>query len=449
VSKYLKDLRAERKTKFVEMSRIIGDGSRSLSNADRERFDSLKLDVGSIDSRINSLVRDVPDDRGRMPGRKRGKRTERDEAFTRYLRSGDNREYRVDGPGLTSAPNDAGVSAGATGYDAGYMIPQGFWRNLQVAMKAFGGLSNDYRYVQTDTGNPTPWPTVDPTSVTGTWLGASTENTALSLQNYYQFGQGMLNAWTVVVGPFLASLQLIQDSAFDVDQFVAERIGEALGRSIAAIAVSGTGAGQPLGIITALNAKGALSGASGGYYQLTAGTTVKTFAAVNPTELSGNILSPTSLLGMIQGVDPAYYRTAKWYLSSAMAWNLRSVVDSNGRPILNFMNGFDADDVTSGTWSSNTPVAKLFGFPVVLDNNLPALAASTTGGAVFGALDHAMVYRVVRNDARIVADMNTGNMMRLDQRYADLLAVGYLGYVRTDIRSNDLRAAVTVKAAAT
>jgi hypothetical protein len=39
--------------------------------------------------------------------------------------------------------------------------------------------------------------------------------------------------------------------------------------------------------------------------------------------------------------------------------------------------------------------------------------------------------------------------MRLNERYADFLAVGYLGFVRLDFRSNDLRAAVTVKAAAT
>ena len=70
------ELKAERKAKVAEMSRILGDGQRSLSNADRERFDSLKLDVGSIDNRISSLVNGVPDDRGRMPSttRTRGKR---------------------------------------------------------------------------------------------------------------------------------------------------------------------------------------------------------------------------------------------------------------------------------------------------------------------------------------------------------------------------------------
>jgi HK97 family phage major capsid protein len=259
----------------------------------------------------------------------------------------------------------------------------------------------------------------------------------------------MLNAWTVAVGPFLASLQLVEDSAFDVDQFVADRVGEAIGRSIATMAVSGTGSGQPLGIITALAAKGALSGASGGYYALTAGTTVKTFAASAPTELAGNILSPVTLLGMLQGVDPAYYPGCRWYLNATQAWNLRSVVDSNGRPLINFMNGFDSDNVTSDNYNKNAPVARLFGFPVMIDNNIPNLTASTIGGPIFGNLQNAMVKRVVRADARIVANTGPAQMMRLSERYADYLAIGYIGYLRADIRSNDLRGAVTVKAAAT
>jgi HK97 family phage major capsid protein len=165
--------------------------------------------------------------------------------------------------------------------------------------------------------------------------------------------------------------------------------------------------------------------------------------------VSGNILSPTSLLGMIAGVDPAYYPTCKWYMNATQAWNLRSVVDSNGRPLINFANGFDADDVVNGNWSSNTPVAKLFGFPLIVDQNIPNLTASAAGGPVFGTMNHAMVMRVVRADARVVAKTGPANMMRLEERYADYLALGYLGYLRMDIRSNDLRAAVTVKAAAT
>ena len=38
--------------------------------------------------------------------------------------------------------------------------------------------------------------------------------------------------------------------------------------------------------------------------------------------------------------------------------------------------------------------------------------------------------------------------MRLNERYADYLAVGYLAFWRFDLRSNDLRSAITVQAAA-
>lgn len=53
-----------------------------------------------------------------------------------------------------------GASAGSTGYDAGYMIPQGFWHNLQIALKEYGGLLPYVQMLQTDSGQPMPWPTV-------------------------------------------------------------------------------------------------------------------------------------------------------------------------------------------------------------------------------------------------------------------------------------------------
>ena len=68
---------------------------------------------------------------------------------------------------------------------AGYMIPQGFWVNLQIALKQYGGIERDFRLVQTDTGNPMPWPTVDPTAVTGGVI--STELSAASTISPYVF----------------------------------------------------------------------------------------------------------------------------------------------------------------------------------------------------------------------------------------------------------------------
>jgi HK97 family phage major capsid protein len=401
--------------------------NRGLTDSERTEFDRLEQQYQTAG---------VPETRG---GGGSGGRTAADENFTRYLRTGDvhGLQTRADGTGFSSAPNSAGISAGSTGDFAGYLIPQGFWNNLQIALKAYGGAANDMRLVETDTGAPMPWPTVDPTAITGSWLGASSELTQLSVVDSYNFGQGMLNAWTVYAGPTLASLQLVQDSAFDVDDFVAARLGEAIGRTIAAAAISGTGSGQPEGIITALNAKGAVGSGSGGYFGLGTATAVTTFAG-STTELTGNVLAPATCLSLVKSVDPAYYPQSKWYLNASQAWNMHGIVDSEGRPLLSFMNGFNVDDVQNPNYNSAGAVAQLLGFPVAIDNSIPNLTASTTGGPVFGNLQHAMVYRQVRD----------AGLMRLNERYADFLAIGYLLFMRCDIRSNDVRAAITPKPAA-
>jgi hypothetical protein len=50
-----------------------------------------------------------------------------------------------------------------------------------------------------------------------------------------------------------------------------------------------------------------------------------------------------------------------------------------------------------------------------------------------------MVYRKVWSGA---------TLMRLNERYADYLAVDYLAFWRFDMRSNGLRSAITIQAAA-
>jgi HK97 family phage major capsid protein len=179
---------------------------------------------------------------------------------------------------------------------------------------------------------------------------------------------------------------------------------------------------------------------------------VNCFAGVGAsgiTELNGNFLAPQSLVAMVQAVDPAYYRNAAFYMPAQVAWNMRQVTDSSGRPLLNWANGLSADDVQNSDYTHASPVAQLFGFPVMIDNSIANLTASTCSGAIFGSLDRAMVMRTVRNDAQVTVSEPHPATMRLTERYADYLQVGYIGYVRVDMRSNDLRAAVIAKPAAT
>jgi HK97 family phage major capsid protein len=371
-----------------------------------------------------------------------------EQAFVKWFKrgerglTGEERAALDSGHGLSTAPNSAGIAAGSTGYDGGYLVPQGFWQNLQIAIKAYGGLLSHAKVLQTDSGQPMPWPTVDPTAVVGSYL---TEQNQLgfggdSAGTDYQFGQGMLNAWTIVSGVILASLQLIEDSAFDVDGFVSDRIGEAIGRKVAAELHTGTGSSAFLGIETALIAKGrgAAYGTGGVYlsgtatkFTATAAGNASTFSVpAGQAKLANGLIGYDDLIGMEVTVDPAYRQAGRcvYVCNDQTAAMLRTVTDAYGHPL----------------WNPNVQIGQpssLYNYPVIIDQQTSNVSttASTTGGLLFGDFSTAMVVRQV----------NGAHVMRLTERYADYLQVGFLGYVRMDSRSNDLRAAAIYSTNAT
>jgi HK97 family phage major capsid protein len=333
-------------------------------------------------------------------------------AFSKYVRTG------VVSPELRAAGD-------ATGSAGGYLVPPGWWQRLQVALKAYGGTAADFEPLETETGQPMNWATTDPTAVEASLIA---ENTQISDVDYV-FGQGTMGAYMITSGVQKVSFQLAQDTAFNIDQFVEARVAESLGRKVAAYAISGTGSSQPLGIITALNASSGLS--SGGIYTLGTATNVNvsgasgTTGADQVTELVAGTLAPSSWLGVLKTVDPAYRALgAKWYMNDVTLQNTRLITNGFGDPFYPELQ----DDTAP----------RLYGYPVVVDNNLPALTPSTSSGVIFGHLPSAMVMRTVQG----------AGLLRLEERYADFLQVGYIGYRRIDMRSNDLRAAVVVQPAA-
>lgn len=331
------------------------------------------------------------------------------------------------GPAGDSAPLQ--TSPGSQG---GYLVPPGFWNNLQIAEKEYGGVYPLFRQVDTDSGQPMQWPTTNPTSIVAQLL---TENSQVTPQDV-TFGLGTMNAYTYVAGPFLASIQIVNDSAFSVDGFLRDRISEAIGRSQAAAAWSGSGSSQPLGITAAITATGAGSVGAGGWFATTAAKSVATFESTAPggsaqTELTAGALSFDTVYSMQTYVDPAYRKSGntQWVGSDTWLQNQRKVTDNYGRSMI------QQSVNVGGTGLGDT----LAGYPVTIDNNAPNIAASTLAGPLFGSLQHAMVARNVRQVG----------VMRLNERYADYLAVAWLGFQRYDIRSNDMRAITQVKFAST
>ncbi len=56
MSKYVAELKAQRKAKVAEMSRLIGDGSRHLTSRECEDFDNAKADVERADQDFRELA---------------------------------------------------------------------------------------------------------------------------------------------------------------------------------------------------------------------------------------------------------------------------------------------------------------------------------------------------------------------------------------------------------
>jgi HK97 family phage major capsid protein len=436
-----KKILEERLTAFEGMKAImekINRGER-LTVEERKDFDARNARITELDADLRTakeaedLAAKMREDRSadESPRQPIDAGEIRERAWSNYLRNGVvTNEMRTGTAMITGGMNNVSPGTGQTGQTpdqtAGFLVPPGWWQRLQVALKAYGGIARDFQQLQTESGQPMLWATVDPTAVVGSLV--SEAPSSISTVGY-SFGQGTISAYAVTSNIQLVSIQLAQDSAFDLDGFVADRVGEAIGRYQAGAVLTGTGSGQPLGIIPALNTKGAVGSGSGGYYGLTAATSINV-GGTTTTELAAGVPSVNTLRAMIAGVDPAYRaQGARFYMNDQQLLGVRGLSDANGRPLVNLMDG-----VTPGVPTS------IWGYEVVVDNNIPAMTTpSTTGGPIFGHLQSAMVLRTVSGVT----------LRRLDERFADTMQVGYIGYLRFDSRSNDLRAAITVKTAAT
>ena len=424
------------------------DRGERLAVEDRKSFDDAETELRDLDADLEMVMKASKREEGRDEAAEtRGvSRDQHDSEESRYtnaflewfrcknenmlkretlqtLESGEHRA-ELDSASLQTVPGQGG-----------YMIPQGFWMNLQIALKQYGGILPLCNLIKTASGNEMPWPTANPTGIVGQYI---TEANQVGFTDY-TFGQGILYAWTITSGVILASLQLINDSAFDVDQFVSDRMGEAIGRKIAAELWSGAGSASKAltGLDTAISANGgsgsgALSSPGYVYAGAVASATVAAahdagFTLSSPsatTDLGAlGIASWGDLTNMIACVDVAYRQSGRcnWVMSDTQVQRERTLTDGFGHPL----------------WEPNTQAGQpdvILGYPVVVDNNAPSVSTSTNtaGGVVFGDFKTAMVVRQV--------DM--AGTMRLTERYADYLQVGYIGYVRMDAQPNDLRAVV-------
>ena len=387
------------------------DGDRGLNIDERAKFDALESEYTALEQRIkdearvdqieNDLRRVDPDQIAAVMGdevygkeaKERNKELH-NKAFSKYLRGGmefldgDERQF-MNSQFVGQQIGSIRAAQTLTTTGGGYLIPQGFSDQLEEALKWYGGIIGNTGSFDTETGNPLPWPTVNDVTNKGRILGINTQLTETDLV----FAQVLFNAWIFTSDSILVPLALIQDSYFNLDQFIARALGTRLGRSLNQFLTTGTGSSQPNGIQTATIAAGnTVQGATGE-------TTSMVYA---------------DLVNTMHLVDPAYRAmpSCKWMFADSTLKVLRKLVDGQSRPLWQ-------PGITAG-FGNGFPET-ILDKPYVINQDMPAMAANAYS-VLFGDLSRYMVRRVAGGTT----------VMRLVERYADYLQVGFLAFLRAD-----------------
>lgn len=316
-------------------------------------------------------------------------------AFEHYLRTGVANADLVELRAQSEGTNTAG----------GYLVPTGFRNKLIERMKLFGGIAEAAETITTSDGTTLPYPTIDDTANIGEIVA---EGGTFAAGADLVFGTRSLTAYKYMAGgagniPLKVSWELLQDSAFPLTSKLADWLGTRIARVQAVHWATGTGSGQPQGLVTPITTSGAIAS-----------------NAVGPTY--------AELLATVNFLDPAYWPSAKWVMNSATLAKIQGLLDTTGRPLLN--------DSTTGI--AGAPGGKtLLGYPVVVDQAMPTVAASAKFLA-FGDIGEAYVIRRVK-DVTLVT---------LNELYAANGQTGFMSWARADGAVQNPNAVVVRTAAA-
>lgn len=410
-------LREQRANIWEQMKALLETAeaaNRDFTAEEKQSYDRMEGDLDSLGDRIERAEKaenrdeafNRVDRRGVVPADESqssdGEAAEYDRVFDSFLRNGissmdaDDRAFMQSK--FASIQNAAGVGSGAAG---GYTVPTSFRDKFVETMKYYGPMLREAEVITTATGAQLPWPTNDDTGNVGALLAENTQATEQDVT----FGTANLDAYMYTSKLVRVSLQLLQDSAFSIDTWLPKKLGERVGRILNQHFTTGTGTNQPDGIVTS-----ATVGVTGtGSFATTGG------------------LSYDNIVDIIEALDPAYQQGdgLKFMFHQSVRKALRKLKDSQNRPL----------------WEPSLQAGvadQISGYGYVINNDMPTLAVGSKS-LLFGNIEQAYVIR-------LVSELQT---MRLTERYADYLQVGFLAFQRADGTMQDAAAVRVFQTTAT
>jgi HK97 family phage major capsid protein len=293
-------------------------GDNEWSDEQRDQWKRMKHDLDALQDKIQReeqlrdadqrfVERHEDEHRQNLEGEERGAPSvdeQRAQAFDVFLRQGlgemttEQRQVLREMRANATDPNEKG----------GYTVATEMLEMIYESMKDYGGLASVSQVMTTDRGNTIEWPTSDGTAEEGELLGENTETN----EEDVAFGMKDLGAKKLSSKVIRVSNELLQDSGVNIQAFLANRIGQRLGRGEAKYLVQGTGAGtpeQPTGLQTAV-------------------TNVTNVAAANE-------FTWQEVNALVHSVDPAYRRAAGFRIgmNDNTLKLMTEMEDLQGRPL--------------------------------------------------------------------------------------------------------------------
>ncbi len=286
-------------------------------------------------------------------------------AFDAYVRTGDEGALRglvLEGKSLNTQVNTEG----------GYLVDPQTSARIHGALTAAASLRRIANVVTVEAGQYDV--IVDHGEVSSGWAtetGPLTPSTAPTIERI-QIRLHELSAMPQ------ASQRLLEDSAFDVEGWLAERIAQRFARAEAQAFILGDGVNKPRGFLDhTIVANDSAGWGQIGYIPTGA---AGDFDAVNPAD---------SLVDLVYALDAGYRANATFVMNSKTAGAVRKMKDSEGRFLW-------TDSLAAGE------PARLMGYPVLVAEDMPDIAPGAYAIA-FG--DFRAGYTIAeRPDIRVLRD---------------------------------------------
>ena len=354
---------------------------RSLNAEEQQKFDAMESDARSMMTQIETLERAAEMKKelaANAEAREASPKQSRTAVFGKYLKRG-----------LAGLNAEERAQLTTTGAAGGFLVPEGFSGVLDVATEFTGQVERVAKKLDTASGNPLDYPTINDTGNDAAIANEGAATTATDMT----FGNVTFNSYNYT-SLVRVSKQLIDDAGFNLDSFLVEALGERVARATNIDFTSGNGTDKPKGIVDE-----SLQGAE--------------------VATSGALVA-NDVLNLIHSIDPSYRNKSSFGLmcsGTIMALLQKlGVGSSNDFPIF-------IPSMTAGEPD------KLFGYNVYYNNDMDSNLAAAEKVLIAADFDKY----VVRRAGGI-------NLIRLDERYMDEMEVGFLVSARRDGHAVDTRA---------